>query len=119
MIQDGQIVLFAFPHTNQSVGKLRPALILRALPGPQDDWLFILPNSRIIVISYVAGFRPGSRGPFVSAKGPKTIDAPFGLMTGDGRKTRRAGQLARLTQGPPDYKSVHQEGRPAGVGQSR
>jgi hypothetical protein len=28
----------------------------------------------------VAGFRPGSRGPFVSAKGPKTSDAPSGLI---------------------------------------
>jgi len=33
------------------------------------------------VIFDVAGFRPGSRGPFVSAKGPKTMLAvawPFG-----------------------------------------
>ncbi|MCH9665769.1 MAG: hypothetical protein K0U41_08000 [Gammaproteobacteria bacterium] len=27
-----------------------------------------------------AGCRPGSRGPFVSAKGPQTIDAQFGLI---------------------------------------
>jgi hypothetical protein len=27
-----------------------------------------------------AGFRPGGRGPFVSAKGPKTIDAPSGRI---------------------------------------
>ena len=41
----------------------------------------------------VAGFRPGRRGsfdlaqdrPFVLAKGPKTSDAPSGLMGGDGR----------------------------------
>jgi hypothetical protein len=32
-----------------------------------------------------AGFRPGSRGPFVSAKGPKTIDAPFGHIGWEGR----------------------------------
>ena len=34
----------------------------------------------------VAGFRPGSRGPFVSAKGPKTSDAPSGLSRWDGRE---------------------------------
>jgi len=28
----------------------------------------------------IAGFRPGSRGPFVTAKGPKTSDAPSGLI---------------------------------------
>ncbi len=31
------------------------------------------------------GVRPGSRGPFVSAKGPKTIDAPSGLSEEEGR----------------------------------
>ncbi|WNM63378.1 hypothetical protein [Candidatus Nitrospira neomarina] len=32
-----------------------------------------------------AGVRPGSRGPFVSAKGPKTIAAPSGLIEEEGR----------------------------------
>ena len=32
------------------------------------------------VLFCVAGFRPGKRGPFVSAKGPKTIDARSGLI---------------------------------------
>jgi hypothetical protein len=40
----------------------------------------VSPNSRINVIFCVAGFRPGRRGPFVSAKGPKTNDAPSGLI---------------------------------------
>ncbi len=51
-------------------------------------------NFRVIVMFGVAGFRPGRRGPFVSAKGPKTIDAPSGLIEAEGRKeggpTRRA-----------------------------
>ena len=62
--------------------------------------------------------------PFVSAKVPKTIDAQSGLMRCDGRKRRRASQLAELVlrfaeglkQGSPDHESVHQEGRTAGVG---
>jgi hypothetical protein len=33
MISEGQIVLFKFPQTDQKEGKLRPALILRELPG--------------------------------------------------------------------------------------
>lgn len=47
MIQEGQIVLFAFPHTDQSVGKLRPALALRALPGLQDDWLVCMISTQL------------------------------------------------------------------------
>ena len=37
-------------------------------------------NSCVNLHFCVAGFRPGSRGPFVSAKGPKTNDAPSGLI---------------------------------------
>ena len=36
--------------------------------------------SRITVLFCIAGFRPGSRATFVSAKVAKTIDAPPGLM---------------------------------------
>jgi len=35
-------------------------------------------DSRINLIFCVTEFRPGRRGPFVPAKGPKTIDAPSG-----------------------------------------
>jgi len=48
----------------------------------------ILSNSPFIILFCVAGVRPGSRGPFVSAKVPKTSDAQSGLMSGDGRKTQ-------------------------------
>jgi len=37
-------------------------------------------NYRVHEIFGIAGFRPGGRGPFVSAKGPKTIDAQFGFI---------------------------------------
>jgi len=47
---------------------------------PVDSWkisyLFIQYNLQTVI--GIAGFRPGSRGHFVSAKGPKTIDAPSG-----------------------------------------
>ncbi len=39
MISEGQIVLFKFPQTDQKEGKLRPALVLRELPGKFNDWL--------------------------------------------------------------------------------
>jgi mRNA interferase MazF len=42
MIQEGKIVLFRFPQTNQSKGKLRPALVLRKLPGKYNDWLICM-----------------------------------------------------------------------------
>ncbi len=39
MTQAGKIVLFRFPQTDLSQGKLRPALLLGKLPGKFDDWL--------------------------------------------------------------------------------
>jgi mRNA interferase MazF len=47
MISAGQIVLFAFPQTDQITGKLRPALLLRHLPGPYDDWLICMISSQL------------------------------------------------------------------------
>ncbi len=47
MIQDGQIVLFTFPQADQAAGKLRPALILRSLPGPHDDWLICMISTKL------------------------------------------------------------------------
>jgi len=38
-----------------------------------------------------AGFRPGRRGPFVPAKGPKTINAPSGLIGKDRRRLVEGG----------------------------
>ena len=47
MIQEGQITLFAFPQTDQAAGSLRPALVLRSLPGPYKDWLICMISSRL------------------------------------------------------------------------
>ena len=47
MIQEGQVVLFRFPQTDQTEGKLRPALILRKSPGPYDDWLICMISSQL------------------------------------------------------------------------
>ena len=47
-----------------------------------------------------AGFRPGSRPTFVSAKGGKTIDAPFGLIGLIGREEGGDG-LTREAQTSP------------------
>ena len=43
----GQVVLFQFPQTDISVGKLRPALILGRLPGRHGDWLICMISSQI------------------------------------------------------------------------
>ncbi len=59
--------------------------------------------------------RPGSRGPCVSAKGPKAIDAQSGRNDSTNAR-KRAGQLTALKQGPPDIKSVRLEGLTADVG---
>lgn len=47
MISEGQIVLFRFPQTDQTTGKLRPALVLRRLPGQHNDWLICMISSNI------------------------------------------------------------------------
>jgi len=47
MIQEGQIVLFRFPKTDMAEGKLRPALVIRKLPGPHDDWLVCMISSQV------------------------------------------------------------------------
>ena len=47
MTHPGQIVLFPFPQTDQITGKLRPALVLRRLPGPHEDWLICLISSQL------------------------------------------------------------------------
>ena len=47
MISEGQIVLFRFPQTDQATGKLRPALVIRRLPGPHNDWLICMISSNL------------------------------------------------------------------------
>lgn len=47
MIREGQIVLFKFPQTGQSIGKLRPALVIKNLPGQYDDWLICMISSQL------------------------------------------------------------------------
>jgi len=75
-----------------------------------------LPNYSVHEIFGDAGFRPGGRGPFLSGKGPKTIDAQFGLIGWDGRRmgsgptrcaqTRSAEYIERPTRGPNSRRRI-------------
>ena len=47
MIAEGQIVLLRFPQTDQTEGNLRPALVLRQLPGQYNDWLICMISSQL------------------------------------------------------------------------
>ncbi len=47
MVREGQVVLFRFPQTDHPEGKLRPALAVRRLPGPFDDWLICMISSQL------------------------------------------------------------------------
>ena len=47
MIHERHVVLFRFPQTSQTKGKLRPALVIRKVPGPHEDWLICLISSRL------------------------------------------------------------------------
>jgi mRNA interferase MazF len=42
----GDVVLVRFPHTDLSEGKLRPALVIAAVPGRHGDLLLALISSR-------------------------------------------------------------------------
>jgi PemK-like, MazF-like toxin of type II toxin-antitoxin system len=54
MKECGQIVLFKFPHTEQSDAKLRPALLIGKLPGNFNDWLICMISTQLR--HYVEGF---------------------------------------------------------------
>ncbi|MCD6220379.1 type II toxin-antitoxin system PemK/MazF family toxin [Candidatus Calescamantes bacterium] len=47
MIEEGYIVLFRFPQADLKEGKLRPALVIKRVPGEYDDWLICMISSRI------------------------------------------------------------------------
>lgn len=47
MIQEGRVVLFRFPQTDQLPGKLRPALVIRKIPGSYGDWLICMISSQL------------------------------------------------------------------------
>ena len=54
MIQAGRVVLLRIPQTDQAPGKLRPALVIRKLPGPYDDWLICMISSQLL--QHIPGF---------------------------------------------------------------
>jgi mRNA interferase MazF len=43
----GEIVLFKFPQTDLTIGKLRPALLLAALPNSYSDWLLCMISTKV------------------------------------------------------------------------
>lgn len=48
MIREGMIVLVPFPFAETgTVGKVRPAVVIRPLPGAHDDWLICMVSSRL------------------------------------------------------------------------
>ena len=72
MIHEGQVVLFRFPQTDRNAGKLRPALVLRKLPGSYDDWMICMISSQLS--QCIAGFDEVISGgdPDYSSSGLKT-----------------------------------------------
>ena len=51
MIEEGQIVLFRFPQSDFRRGKVRPALVIRRLPGDYDDWLICMISSQLFQVT--------------------------------------------------------------------
>ena len=47
MITAGQVILFRFPQADQTEAKLRPALVLRRLPGQYNDWIICMISSQL------------------------------------------------------------------------
>jgi len=49
MISEGLVVLVPFPQVElEFQGKIRPAIVIRRLPGEYDDWLVCMVSSRLI-----------------------------------------------------------------------
>jgi mRNA interferase MazF len=49
MISEGLVVLVPFPQVElEFQGKIRPAIVIRRLPGEYDDWLICMVSSRLI-----------------------------------------------------------------------
>jgi mRNA interferase MazF len=49
-----QIVLFRFPQTNHILGILRPALLIKKIPGAYNDWLICMISTQLQ--HYITGF---------------------------------------------------------------
>ena len=47
MTREGQVALFNFPRTDGSTNTLRPALVVRSLPGPHNDWLVCMISTQL------------------------------------------------------------------------
>jgi mRNA interferase MazF len=47
MAVEGQVVLFKFPQTDLTIGKLRPALLIRKLSNGYDDWLSCMISTKM------------------------------------------------------------------------
>jgi mRNA interferase MazF len=48
MIREGLVVLVPFPYVEAGApGKVRPAVVVRSLPGDYDDWLICMVSSRV------------------------------------------------------------------------
>ena len=47
MKRSGQIAMLRFPQTDLNEGKLRPALLLAALPGNYGDWLVCMLSTKL------------------------------------------------------------------------
>ena len=47
MIREGQVLLFKFPYADQIEGKVRPALVIRKVVGPHEDWLICMISSQL------------------------------------------------------------------------
>lgn len=47
MIAEGDLVLFRFPQADLKEGKLRPALLIREIPGPFESWLVCMVSTQL------------------------------------------------------------------------
>ena len=66
--------------------------------------------------NHYTGFRPGGRGPFLTGKGPKTIDAQSGPITWS-RGLAKVGRVNSLRSNKArPYGKPLSYGHPAGIG---
>jgi hypothetical protein len=74
------ILLWALESAGLLIGSIGISITFRLVRREKNHHFKHIHQMEFLEFMIVAGFRPGSRGPFVTAKGPKTSDAPSGLI---------------------------------------
>ncbi len=97
MIQEGDIVLFAFPYADDvEKSKLRPALVIKQTTGKFHDWLICMISSQIHQMDVVTDVLIDHDGELFSASGLKVSSVIRAQRLAVVNESVFAGKLGKL-----------------------